>query len=91
MLRITVTTDSGRTRIALAGRLVGPWVDELQMCWLREVGARGPGAIRIDLADVIFVDAAGRNLLQSLHAQGAQLSADNLMMRAILEQISLNQ
>jgi hypothetical protein len=88
MLRITITTDARGTRIGLAGRLVGPWVDELKMCW-DGLAARGPGAVRIDLVDVVFVDAAGRKLLRVLHAQGAQLSGDNLMMRAILEQISV--
>ena len=87
MLRITVSSDGSRTRIALEGRLVGPWVDQLQECWVRERATREPGALQVDLADVAFVDAAGKRLLASFHAQGALLTAANLLARAILDEI----
>jgi ABC-type transporter Mla MlaB component len=87
MLRITITTDGSRTRIALEGRLVGPWVDQLQACWLRERATHQPGALRIDLVDVSFIDAAGKRLLSSFHEQGAQLTATNLLARATLQEI----
>ena len=88
MLRITITTDTSATRIALEGRLAGAWVEQLRDCWLREVAKREPGAIRVDLADVVYADAAGRKLLESIHAQGAQLCATSLLMRATVEEIA---
>ena len=87
MLRITVTTDGSGTQITLEGRLVGPWVDQLQACWLRERATCEPGTLRINLADVAFVDAAGRRLLSSCFGQGVQLTGTNLVARAILEEI----
>ena len=88
MLRITATTRGPRAWIALEGRLAGPWVDELRACWLQERARLEPASIQIDLADVVFVDAAGKQLLRSIHEQGAQFSAANLLMRAILEDIA---
>lgn len=87
MLRITITTHASMTRIALEGRLVGAWVHPLKTCWLHEVEKREPGSIRIDLADVVFIDAAGKQLLRSFHEQGARLTARDPWMRAALEEI----
>ena len=87
MLRITVATEGSWTRIALEGRLVGAWVEQLQACWLRERATREPGALRIDLVDVAFIDDAGKRLLSSFYEQGAQLTATNLLARATLEEI----
>jgi anti-anti-sigma regulatory factor len=87
MLRITATTEGSRTRIALAGRLAGLWVDQLRESWLRETARCEPASIQIDLGDVVFVDDAGKQLLRSLHEQGASLSAANLLVSALLEEI----
>ena len=87
MLRITTRDDGPRTVIVLEGRLVGPWVDQLEACWSHELATREPGSIQILLADVVFVDAAGRKLLQSIHDRGAQLTAANLLTRVILEEV----
>jgi hypothetical protein len=88
MLRITITTRSGRTSIALEGRLVGPWVNCLRTCWENEVAFREPRSISIDLVDVAFVDAAGKALLRTLREQGASLTAGDLVTRGILEAIT---
>jgi len=87
MLRITVAIDGFWTRIALEGRLVGPWVDQLEACWLQQRATHEPGAIWIDLADVAFIDATGKRLLSSFHEQGARLTATNPLARATLEEI----
>lgn len=88
MLRITIRSHAGRTTIALEGRLAGPSVEDLRACWLQEIVLREPHSIRIDLADVAFVDAAGKSLLRSFHEQGADLTAAGIMIRAILDEIT---
>jgi anti-anti-sigma regulatory factor len=90
MLRVTIRNHAGRTTMALEGRLAGPSVGQLRACWLQEIATREPGSIRIDLADVAFVDAAGKSLLRSFHEQGAEMTAAGLMTRAILEEITRN-
>lgn len=87
MLRITTHNDSDFLTIQLEGRLAGPWVGELANCWQRLTG-RSVAEVRLDLKAVTFVDAAGKELLAQLHAQGAKLLAAGCLMKAIVAEIS---
>ncbi len=72
MLRITpLATNSGEFCLRLEGRLIGPWVEELE----RAVAASSspPGELQLDLSRVQFVDASGLELLQSLQNRGVVL------------------
>ena len=74
MLRITwIDLDgsaSNRT-LKLEGKLLGPWVDELsRACEELRVP---PYCLRLDLADVTFVDRIGVKLLDDLVRQGATI------------------
>ena len=87
MLRITISAEGSRTRIALEGRLVGPWLEPLRACFASEAAGRDPATIQIALDDVVFIDAEGSKLLRSFHAQGAQLLAEDPLVRAILDDL----
>jgi anti-anti-sigma regulatory factor len=63
MLRITTHDDTGSTTLKLAGRLAGPWVTELERCWRAAGGAQRGRPLRLDLTEVTFIDAAGKQLL----------------------------
>jgi len=39
---------------------------------------------------VTFIDAAGKELLRTMHTEGATLAASGCMTRAILEEIGKN-
>jgi len=85
MLKITAHSTRDGTLFELAGRLAGPWVGELRLCW-REA-ASGDRRIKIELREVTFIDAAGRELLAEMHRQGSQLEGSGCMTQAILERI----
>ncbi len=53
------SVNSEEAIVKLAGGLQGEWVGELRRCWqgIREVAA--PASIRVELADIQFIDAAG--------------------------------
>jgi hypothetical protein len=85
MLRITIHKDVAATRFALEGKLVGDWVSELEQCWLQAAAASSP--IRVELNDVSFVDEAGQELLARMAANGAELSAADVLTRALVEEI----
>jgi ABC-type transporter Mla MlaB component len=75
LLRITTTyqlaAETGAAYILeLKGRLQGDSVEELHRAWrpLRDAVAGVP--IRVVLADVEFVDAAGKALLAEMHRAG---------------------
>jgi anti-anti-sigma regulatory factor len=88
MLRITTHNDPDLLTIQLEGRLAGPWVRELADCWQRTLTGRPATDICLDLTAVTFVDAAGKELLTQLHAQGAKFLAAGCLMKAIVAEIS---
>jgi hypothetical protein len=82
MLKITTDTDAGRTILKLAGRLTGPWIEELNACW-RDAAA-GKQRIEVVLHEITSIDEAGRRLLADMHRRGVQLTAAGCMTKAIV-------
>jgi hypothetical protein len=85
MLKITMHSEADHTRFLLEGRLVGEWVRELERCWLAV--AESPLGIRIEFTDVSFIDEQGQALLARMAAAGAALIAEDVQMKAIVEEI----
>lgn len=88
VLRISVDENPGALSLIVEGRLVGPWVDELQrLC--QERGAPGSGsATTIDLCGVTAMDARGQALLDDLFRRGATLRCSDVMNQYLVEQIA---
>ena len=86
-MRMTIRAEACRTTISLEGRLDGACVEDLRACWLEALAARGPATVRIDLADVTFVDPAAKSFLRIAHAQGTELTATDVMCRGVLDEI----
>jgi ABC-type transporter Mla MlaB component len=85
MLRITWIdpdgTGSNRT-LKLEGKLLGPWVDELnRTCEEFEIR---PGCLCLNLAAVTFVDAAGIQLLNGLIQRGATIAERSAFIEEVL-------
>jgi hypothetical protein len=75
MFRISYSDTAEGQRWSLHGRLAGPWVDELRLCW-RYARDRAPLARAIvDLKEVTFIDQAGEKLLAEMRSAGAELIA----------------
>jgi anti-anti-sigma regulatory factor len=72
MLRISQDEKTdGSVSVRLEGVLSGPWVDEMgRVCGV--IVSNGQ-SLRIDLAEVIFVDRAGIDLLANLRKRNAVL------------------
>ncbi len=89
MLKITGQRDtaSDSMSLLLEGRLVGPWVEELNSYWSQISGNQQSGAV-IDLTGVTFIDANGKALLTRLWQQGADLRAAGCLTRCIVEEIT---
>ena len=64
-----------------------PWVAVLEECWHTAVVERPGSAILVHLADVTFIDAAGKELLTRMHRQGVMLVPSGILMKAIVEEI----
>ena len=88
MLKIMIAQDAQGTAIVLAGRLVGPWVEEVRRCWL-EAEAECRDKWRVNLRETTHVDAAGKALLSELFHRGATFEATGCLTRAIVESLAV--
>jgi ABC-type transporter Mla MlaB component len=86
MLRIHIEHESEAVKLRLEGKLVQPWVDELVQVWM-DLTTRLPRqtAIKVDLSEVSFVDARGKNLLASMYKGGCSLHGSGPFISAVLE------
>lgn len=88
MLRITLHDNSTGFRLRLEGRLAGPWVREVELCWQTAEPVIRNRALIVDLRDVDFVDAAGEQLLAAMHQHGAEFLAASAMTKHLVRQIT---
>lgn len=89
MLKISVKEDEPHKRVLLQveGRLVGPWVGELERCWETERTRVSSEVIVVRLANVSFIDDTGRELLSRISNAGSKLEGEGCMVRAIIARI----
>ena len=87
MLKITTHHDAAWTTFVVEGKLVRPWVQELEHCWRAALVSQQAQTVRVDLTAVTFIDAAGKALLTLMAEQGAELVAVGCMTKAIVEDI----
>jgi len=87
MLRITIDENPASVTLRLEGKLIGPWVEEVEQCWRKVFQTLGPRTVLVDLSAVDFVDPAGRVLLARMHSAGFRLEAGGPMTRFLVEQI----
>ena len=87
LLRITTRVIAGDLGLFIEGRLAGPCVGELEKCWRRAVAGETPVPSVVDLTDVSFIDAHGKQLLSQMHEHGIKLIANGLMSKLFVEEI----
>jgi hypothetical protein len=87
MLRITTYDGPESVTFKVEGRLVGPWVDELERCWQSALAGSLCLVVHVDLAAVTYIDAGGKELLKRMHRQGVGLQAVDCLMKSIVDDI----
>jgi len=85
VLKISVIDDSDQAvEFALEGKIVGPWVDELQR--LSQDALARNKSISLNLENVWFVDARGAALLRDLAGkQVSQLNCSQFVRQQVKE------
>ena len=83
MVRITDVVDTGSDGSAtwtlkVEGTLADEALPELRRAWRRAREASVGGAIRVDLADIDFIDATGKVLLAEMYRAGVEIIARGL-------------
>jgi hypothetical protein len=87
MLKINMKIQAGVMTFVLEGRLAGPWVKELELCWRSAAGTQRIYPVRVDLSSVTFIDEEGKELLGRIYQEGAKLVATGCLNRCIVEGI----
>jgi ABC-type transporter Mla MlaB component len=73
MLRIFIHDQVPMTSFVLQGKLIGPWVKELEKYWEWAQRTRAYKTMLVNLADVSFIDSDGRALLTRMQENGARI------------------
>jgi hypothetical protein len=82
MLRITIHEGTKAQTIQLEGKIVGPWVEEVNRTWHSLAPSLGSKELRLDLRGVAFVSAKGRQLLREIYQKtNARFLADSPLTR----------
>ena len=83
-LRITRERGSRfRANLRLEGRVVAEWAALLERECLGLLLSRG--AVRLDLAGVVFVDRAGVEVLRRLSHMGVEIHCQSRLIASVLE------
>ena len=88
MMRITIHEQAGSLNFQVEGKLVGPWVAELEHCWQQALSSKPFSAIRVDLSEATHIDAGGKQLLATMHGQGVELVAAGCLMKAVVAEVT---
>src|ERR1041384_411005 len=87
MLRISVLNEPFSITLKAEGKIIQEWVSELRNAWLAIQEQAGTRKKIVDLFNVSFVDAAGRELLVEMHASGGKLRGTGPMISALIQEI----
>jgi anti-anti-sigma regulatory factor len=87
MLKITMQIAAGVMTFELEGKLAGPWVKELELCWRTAASTQQIHSVRVDLSSVTFIDEEGKGLLDRMYQEGAKLVATGCLNKCIVEGI----
>jgi hypothetical protein len=88
MLRITVRDNPRVLTFQLEGKLAGPWLRELEACWHSTLAGDGKPVLRVDLTDITYIDAAGRDCLATLYRHGAKFVCADCVTHAVVDEIT---
>ena len=86
MLRIIQSPSLKFIDIALEGKLLQPWVEEVR----RVVTAAGlEGRVRLDLSRLSFADESGLTFLRELRNEGVELLARSALLAGLMDRAPL--
>jgi hypothetical protein len=87
-LKITIQEQGQTIEIKLEGRVVGPWVPELRRVWAETAAQLGTKTLSIDIQQVTYADAGGKEALRDIYAHThATLIANSPWAEYLAEEI----
>jgi anti-anti-sigma regulatory factor len=90
-LRITIQDKSDALERRLEGRVAGPWASELDRGWVEAAPRLQSKKLVIDLHNVTYADASGKQVLRDIYAQTrAELVATTPWTQFLAEEVTAN-
>jgi anti-anti-sigma regulatory factor len=90
-LRITFQDTDEAVEMRLEGRVAGPWASELDRVWVEAAPRLASRKLIIDLHNVTYADAAGKQALRKIHAQTrAEFITNTPWAQFLAEEVSGN-
>jgi hypothetical protein len=87
VLRITIDDKANPVRLKIEGRIVGPWVAELDRTWHSLSPSLGERKLCVDLCGVSYIDYEGRRILADIYQQTqAQFTTDTPLAEYFAEE-----
>ncbi len=87
MLRVTVVDDGAEQRLLVEGKLVAPWVKELESVWKKVQEARRDRRIVVDLSEMTSIDSSGQAALMAMIGEGARLTAKGVYNEYLVKEL----
>lgn len=87
MLKITTTESGNQRTLILEGKLVDPWVTELQKSWAKVQNKGQSQKVLVELKDVTVISQNGENLLFRMMREGATFSCRGVLTRHVVKQL----
>ena len=87
MLKITVLDGGLEQKVIVEGKLVEPWVSELESAWNQAWRAGASRPIVLDLRGVTAIDLKGEAALEKMIAAGARVTAKGLYCEYVVQQL----
>jgi hypothetical protein len=89
MLKISMNDTRRQRKLVLEGKLVPPWIAELNRAWNRAGEGLDGRRLVIDLNDVTLISREGENALLVMMKEGARFSGGGVFTRHVLKQLAL--
>jgi hypothetical protein len=90
-LRITIQDTAKAVEMRLEGRVAGPWASELERVWVETAPLLQSKKLVIDLHNVTYADASGKQVLRDIYAQTqAELVASTPWTQFLVEEVTAN-
>jgi anti-anti-sigma regulatory factor len=88
-LRITIQDTAEAIEMRLEGRVAGPWASELDRVWVETAPRLQSKKLVIDLHNVTYADANGKQVLRDIYAQTrAEFVASTPWTQFLIEEVT---
>jgi hypothetical protein len=87
MLKISVVDSRTQRRLILEGRLIAPWVAELQTAWKRAQAELAGRELVIDIDGLTVISPQAESTLLQIMSEGARFRCSGVLTRHVIRQL----